>query len=77
MGTYTVYRLTFKTQLHLGRPLDPRKKGVSVWKRPKPTYPPIHFFQRSARHGQHFIIPQVLLLSSMVTRKTRQFYLSC
>ena len=27
MGTYTVYRLTFKTQLHLGRPSGPAQEG--------------------------------------------------
>ena len=29
MATYTVYRLTFKTQLHLGRASGPAQEGKS------------------------------------------------
>ena len=77
MGTHTVYRLTFKTQLHLGRASGPAQEGSLGLEKPRPTYPQIPSFQRSVRCGQRFTTLRASQLFSRGTRKTAQFYLSC
>ena len=73
MEAYTVYRLKFKTQLHLGRATGAAQTGsLGLREKLRPISPQIPSFLQSAKHGQPFTMPKVLPIFSINTPWTAQ-----
>ena len=75
METYTVYRLTFKTQLHLGRTSGPAQEREFRLRKNRDLHTRGHsLFRRFVRRGRPFTTLRASQFSSMVTRKTTQCF---
>ena len=65
----TIYRLKFKTQLHLGRTTGAAQTGSLGLEKLRPISLRIHSFQRSAKHGRPFTTLQASPIFSISIRQ--------
>ena len=78
MGTYTVYRLTFKTQLHLGRASGPAQEGSLGLEKTETYIPADTLFSAICQTWTTFYNPENLatFLNGLHGRR-KQPYRSC